>query len=352
MKTGGIPSPNGLAAQTSPRPSLEPLCQSAVSGPIIAQAFGSRGSLSLTKRRAEGVVVYRVTAPSTVAVESDEGVGAWRQLLLTFSLSVAGTAVSRVEAPMKPRRANIDEVETEVVEIEAKLDKLVKLCSGMIEAGKAYISANKLFVSGVRDLSQQCKKDEMISECLEKCGESLQEIVNYHIILFDQAQRSVKQQLHNFVKEDVRKFKETKKQFDKVREDMEIAQVKNAQAPRNKPHEVEEATGTLSITRKCFRHLALDYVLQINVLQAKKKFEILDAMLSFMHAQYTLFQQGYTLLEEIDPYMKKLAAELDQLVIDSAMEKRDMEHKHATIQQREHVEPRDDTPLRTAPGQK
>ncbi|KAM9344000.1 LOW QUALITY PROTEIN: arf-GAP with coiled-coil, ANK repeat and PH domain-containing protein 3 [Pholidichthys leucotaenia] len=231
-------------------------------------------------------------------------------------------------------RANIDEVETEVVEIEAKLDKLVKLCSGMIEAGKAYISANKLFVNGIRDLSQQCKKDEMISECLEKCGESLQEIINYHMILFDQAQRSVKQQLHNFVKEDVRKFKETKKHFDRVREDMEIAQVKNAQAPRTKPHEVEEATSTLSITRKCFRHLALDYVLQINVLQAKKKFEILDAMLSFMHAQYSLFQQGYNLLDEIDPYMKKLAAELDQLVIDSAMEKREMEHKHATIQQR------------------
>uniref|UniRef100_A0AAY4CU24 Arf-GAP with coiled-coil, ANK repeat and PH domain-containing protein n=1 Tax=Denticeps clupeoides TaxID=299321 RepID=A0AAY4CU24_9TELE len=231
-------------------------------------------------------------------------------------------------------RANIDEVETDVVEIEAKLDKLVKLCSGMIETGKAYVSANKLFINGIRDLSQQCKKDQMISECLEKCGESLQELINYHMILFDQAQRSIKQQLHNFVKDDVRKFKDTKKHFDRVREDLEIAQVKNAQAPRNKLHEVEEATSTLNITRKCYRHLALDYVLQINVLQAKKKFEILDAMLSFMHAQYSLFQQGYSLLDEIDPYMKKLAAELDQLVIDSAMEKRDMEHKHATIQQR------------------
>ncbi|KFQ93780.1 Arf-GAP with coiled-coil, ANK repeat and PH domain-containing protein 3, partial [Nipponia nippon] len=212
--------------------------------------------------------------------------------------------------------------------------QLVKLCSGMIEAGKAYITTNKHFVSGVRDLSQQCKKDEMISECLNKFGDSLQEMINYHMILFDQAQRSVRQQLHNFVKDDVRKFKETKKQFDKVREDMEISLVKNAQAPRHKPHEVEEATGTLTITRKCFRHLALDYVLQINVLQAKKKFEILDAMLSFMHAQYTFFQQGYSLLHELDPYMKKLATELDQLVIDSAVEKREMEHKHALIQQR------------------
>uniref|UniRef100_A0A8C6LVY1 Arf-GAP with coiled-coil, ANK repeat and PH domain-containing protein n=1 Tax=Nothobranchius furzeri TaxID=105023 RepID=A0A8C6LVY1_NOTFU len=208
--------------------------------------------------------------------------------------------------------------------------QLVKLCSGMVEAGKAYISANKLFVNGIRDLSQQCKKDEMVS--VKKCGDSLQEIINYHMSLVIRVE--LKRCLSVCVR-DVRKFKETKKHFDRVREDMEIAQVKNAQAPRNKPHEVEEATSALIITRKCFRHLALDYVLQINVLQAKKKFEILDAMLSFMQAQYSLFQQGYNLLDELDPYMKKLASELDQLVIDSAMEKREMEHKHATIQQRD-----------------
>ncbi|TEA39282.1 hypothetical protein DBR06_SOUSAS2110023, partial [Sousa chinensis] len=233
------------------------------------------------------------------------------------------------------RRATIDEVETDVVEIEAKLDKLVKLCSGVIEAGKAYVTTNRLFVSGVRDLSQQCQGDTVISECLQRFGDSLQEMVTYHMILFDQAQRSVRQQLHNFVKEDVRKFKETKKQFDRVREDMELSLARNAQAPRHRPHEAEEAAGALVLARKCFRHLALDYVLQINVLQAKKKFEILDSMLSFMHAQYSFFQQGYSLLHQLDPYMKKLAAELDQLVIDSAVEKREMERKHAAIQQRD-----------------
>ncbi|TKC42906.1 hypothetical protein EI555_019432, partial [Monodon monoceros] len=232
-------------------------------------------------------------------------------------------------------RATIDEVETDVVEIEAKLDKLVKLCSGVIEAGKAYVTTNRLFVSGVRDLSQQCQGDTVISECLQRFGDSLQEMVTYHMILFDQAQRSVRQQLHNFVKEDVRKFKETKKQFDRVREDMELSLARNAQAPRHRPHEAEEAAGALVLARKCFRHLALDYVLQINVLQAKKKFEILDSMLSFMHAQYSFFQQGYSLLHQLDPYMKKLAAELDQLVIDSAVEKREMERKHAAIQQRD-----------------
>uniref|UniRef100_A0A3Q3DD13 Arf-GAP with coiled-coil, ANK repeat and PH domain-containing protein n=1 Tax=Hippocampus comes TaxID=109280 RepID=A0A3Q3DD13_HIPCM len=130
---------------------------------------------------------------------------------------------------------------------------------------------------------------------------------------------------------DVRKFKETRKHFERVREDVEIAQVKNAQAPRTKAHEVEEATCALSVARKCFRHLALDYVLQlqINVFQAKKKFEILDAMLSFMRAQYSLFQQGYRRLEEADPYMKKLAAEfLSQMLFDQA--------QHSVKQQLQH----------------
>lgn len=101
---------------------------------------------------------------------------------------------------------------------------------------------------------------------------------------------------------DLRKFKEVKKQFDKASEEKEVALVKNAQVPRNKPHEVDEATNILSTTRKCFRHIALDYVLQvsevtqghtkshgvistktsfvfqINVLQSKKRLEILKSV--------------------------------------------------------------------------
>lgn len=75
----------------------------------------------------------------------------------------------------------------------------------MVEAGKAYVSANKLLVSGIRDLSQHCQKDQVISvrlrpphpgspilleakepsclqEFLDKCGESLQEISNFHTV--------------------------------------------------------------------------------------------------------------------------------------------------------------------------
>ncbi|XP_060889705.1 arf-GAP with coiled-coil, ANK repeat and PH domain-containing protein 2-like isoform X4 [Labrus mixtus] len=240
-------------------------------------------------------------------------------------------------------RATIEEVEGDVCELESKLDKLVKLCIGMIDAGKAYNAANKQFVYGIRELAQQSTKDEVIESSLTKFAESLQEMINYHTILFDQAQRSIKTQLQIFIKDDLRKFKEAKKQFDKVSEEKETALIKNAQAPRNKQHEVEEATNILTATRKCFRHIVLDYVLQINVLQSKRRSEILKSMLSFMYSHLTFFHQGYDLFSELQPLMKLLGGQLDQLVVDAAKEKRDMEQKHSTIQQKDFSN--DDTKL-------
>uniref|UniRef100_A0A4W3HU44 Arf-GAP with coiled-coil, ANK repeat and PH domain-containing protein n=1 Tax=Callorhinchus milii TaxID=7868 RepID=A0A4W3HU44_CALMI len=191
----------------------------------------------------------------------------------------------------------------------------------MIDAGKNFCNANKQFVNGIRELAQQSTKDEVIEVRTP--------------ILIDQAQRSIRTQLQTFVKEDLRKFKDAKKQFDKVSEENENALVKNAQVQRNKQHEVEEATNILTATRKCFRHIALDYVLQINVLQSKRRSEVLKSMLSFMYAHLAFFHQGYDLFMELEPYMKELGAQLDQLVVDAAKEKRDMEQKHSTIQQKD-----------------
>uniref|UniRef100_A0A8C4W6Z3 Arf-GAP with coiled-coil, ANK repeat and PH domain-containing protein n=1 Tax=Gopherus evgoodei TaxID=1825980 RepID=A0A8C4W6Z3_9SAUR len=204
---------------------------------------------------------------------------------------------------------------------------LVKLCIAMIDTGKAFCAANKQFMNGIRDLAQYSNKDVIVEVST----------------LFDQTQRSIKSQLQMFVKEDIRKFKESKKQFEKVSEEKENALVKNAQVQRNKQHEVEEATNILTATRKCFRHIALDYVLQINVLQTKRRSEILKSMLSFMYAHLTFFHQGYDLFSELRPYMHDLGAQLDRLGVDAAKERREMEQKHSTIQQKDFSS--DDTKL-------
>uniref|UniRef100_A0A8C7LYL7 Arf-GAP with coiled-coil, ANK repeat and PH domain-containing protein n=1 Tax=Oncorhynchus mykiss TaxID=8022 RepID=A0A8C7LYL7_ONCMY len=207
--------------------------------------------------------------------------------------------------------------------------KLVKLCIGMIDAGKAYNTANKQFVNGIRELAASSTKDDVIESSLTKFAESLQEMINYH---------TVRRHLM-----DLRKFKESKKQFDKVSEEKEAALTKNAQVPRNKQHEVEEATNILTATRKCFRHIVLDYVLQINVLQSKRRSEILKSVNIVFYENNHMNLTGYDLFSELQPLMKQLGGQLDQLVVDAAKEKRDMEQKHSTIQQKDFSN--DDTKL-------
>uniref|UniRef100_A0A2K5I6G0 Arf-GAP with coiled-coil, ANK repeat and PH domain-containing protein n=1 Tax=Colobus angolensis palliatus TaxID=336983 RepID=A0A2K5I6G0_COLAP len=232
----------------------------------------------------------------------------------------------------KDFHSSLEEVEGDVAELELKLDKLVKLCIAMIDTGKAFCVANKQFMNGIRDLAQYSSNDAVVETSLTKFSDSLQEMINFHTILFDQTQRSIKAQLQNFVKEDLRKFKDAKKQFEKVSEEKENALVKNAQVQRNKQHEVEEATNILTATRKCFRHIALDYVLQVcSFLLCRFS----DSMLSFMYAHLAFFHQGYDLFSELGPYMKDLGAQLDRLVVDAAKEKREMEQKHSTIQQKD-----------------
>ncbi|XP_062305748.1 arf-GAP with coiled-coil, ANK repeat and PH domain-containing protein 1 [Osmerus eperlanus] len=232
-------------------------------------------------------------------------------------------------------RAAIEVVEGDVSELETRLDKLVKQCHSMLEAGKAYCQTSKSFVTGLKELGHNCSDDDSMKECLEKFSKKLSVILEAQGEVIENTQKSVKLKLQTFVKEDVRRFKDVRKEFERGSESLETALSRNAQVPRGKQHEVEEASHTLLHARRTFRSGALDYVLQINVIEAKKKTDILMAMLSLMEAQAQFFQQGHESLSELDDYRRTLSEEHTQLVLNSAREKRDMEQRHAAIKKKD-----------------
>uniref|UniRef100_A0A8C6NI18 Arf-GAP with coiled-coil, ANK repeat and PH domain-containing protein n=1 Tax=Nothobranchius furzeri TaxID=105023 RepID=A0A8C6NI18_NOTFU len=192
---------------------------------------------------------------------------------------------------------------------------LVKQCQAMLDAGRVYCQTSKSFVNGLRELGHQCCRDKMMEAT---------QIVSYPCDFF---------LFHPH--RDVRRFKDVRKEFERSSETLEAALSRNAQAPRGKLHEVEEASNTLLNARKSFRSEALDYVLEINVIEAKKKTDILAAMLSLMEAQAQFFQQGHQSLTELEEYRHKLNEEHTQFVLDAAREKRDMEQRHAAIKKKD-----------------
>ncbi|XP_072314604.1 arf-GAP with coiled-coil, ANK repeat and PH domain-containing protein 1 [Eucyclogobius newberryi] len=232
-------------------------------------------------------------------------------------------------------RADIEVVQNDVSELETRLDKLVKQCHAMLEAGKVYCQTSKSFINGLRELGHHCSRDSLMEECLDTFSRRLSDIVDAYGEVIDTSQKSVKSKLQTFVKEDVRHFKDVRKEFERSSECLEGALAKNAQATRGKAHEVEEASNTLLNARRGFRSEALDYVLEINVIEAKRKTEILMAVLSLMDAQAQFFQYGHQSLSELDEYRQKLSDEYTQFVLNSAREKRDMEQRHAEIKKKD-----------------
>uniref|UniRef100_A0AAY4C7B4 Arf-GAP with coiled-coil, ANK repeat and PH domain-containing protein n=1 Tax=Denticeps clupeoides TaxID=299321 RepID=A0AAY4C7B4_9TELE len=230
-------------------------------------------------------------------------------------------------------RADIEDVEGDVSELETRLDKLVKQCHTMLEAGKVYCNSSKNFVTGLRELGLHCSKDRTLGECLEKFSKKLaaiteaQEVSRNSFIFYPPAA--------SFAGLDVKRLKDVRKEFERSGESLEAALSRNAQAPRNKAHEVDEASAALLNSRRAFRSQALDYVLEIKVVESKKKTEIILAMLSLMEAQAQFFHKGHESLKELESYRKSLNEEQTQLVLDAAREKRDTEQRHSAVKKKD-----------------
>uniref|UniRef100_A0A4W5MTC5 Arf-GAP with coiled-coil, ANK repeat and PH domain-containing protein n=1 Tax=Hucho hucho TaxID=62062 RepID=A0A4W5MTC5_9TELE len=187
---------------------------------------------------------------------------------------------------------------------------------------KAYCQTSKSFVTGLKELGHHCSGDNMMGvrplPSIQLC---------FRLIPPSRSPSPSHR--------DVRRFKDVRKEFERGSESLEAALGRNAQAPRGKQHEVEEVSNALLNARKTFRSGALDYVLQINVIEAKKKTDILMAMVSMMEAQSQFFQQGHQSLSELDNYRRTLSEEHTQLVLNSAREKRDMEQRHDAIKKKD-----------------
>ncbi|XP_056410072.1 arf-GAP with coiled-coil, ANK repeat and PH domain-containing protein 1-like, partial [Hyla sarda] len=221
----------------------------------------------------------------------------------------------------------MEKVESEVFDLESRLEKLLKLCAHTVDGGRQYCSSNRLFVSALRDLSSHSQEDSMLKDCLEKFSEGLDRILDNHLELLDSIQQSFKQKLQHLLKEDVRSFRDSRKELERCREGLDSALNHNAEMTRKKAQEVQEASNTVQTSRKAFRERVLDYTLQINVIQGKKKFDILEFMLQLIDAQACFLAQSHSVLQNLDDYRKGLAAQVHQKVLEGAREQRDLEQK-------------------------
>ncbi|XP_027901044.1 arf-GAP with coiled-coil, ANK repeat and PH domain-containing protein 2 isoform X1 [Xiphophorus couchianus] len=232
-------------------------------------------------------------------------------------------------------RLTLDQFEADVSLLETHLDKVMKLCGKMVEAGQGYNAANQLFLSGLAELLLYQKKDSVMMSCLNQFQQGLQEMLSFHTMLLDQMQRAIIQQLSSLCSQFQPQLADTRKEFVRIGEDLETAAAKNAQVSRHKAADAERASHLLLATRKCYQHFALDYCLQLNTFKTQQNIDVLNSVFSFVHAQFTFFHQGFDLLRDLEPSMKTMGAQLSQLSAACAAKRKELENRHLLVQQRD-----------------
>ncbi|CAN9510861.1 unnamed protein product [Ophioblennius macclurei] len=233
-------------------------------------------------------------------------------------------------------RSKLEQMESDVSELERSLQKVMKLCGKMVEAGQTYNAANQLFLSSLAELSSNHRTESVVTSCLQQFHQGLQETLSFHTMLFDQTQRAISQQLSNLCSQFLPQLAETRRELVRIGEDLETAAAKSAQVSRHRAAaDGERASHLLLATRKCHQHFALDYCLQLNAFKTQQRVDVLTSIFSLVHAQFTFFHQGFDLLRDMEPTMKTMAAQLSQLSSECAAQRKELENTHLLVQQRD-----------------
>ncbi|KAJ4975054.1 hypothetical protein NE237_008228 [Protea cynaroides] len=136
---------------------------------------------------------------------------------------------------------------------------------------------------------------------------ALREIGTYKEVLRSQVKHMLNDRLLQFVNIDLHDVKEARKHFDKA--SLLYDQAREKYLSLKKGTKVDVATvleEELHNTRSTFEQARFNLVTALSTVEAKKRFEFLEAVSGTMDAHLRYFKQGYELLHQMEPYINQV----------------------------------------------
>ncbi|CAG8632995.1 513_t:CDS:10, partial [Racocetra persica] len=189
-------------------------------------------------------------------------------------------------------RKELAECESSVFGLENTIKNLVKLARASAELAQEYTAKQLQFAEELGTFAKQ-QPDSIIKSVLIKYSSSLQEVERSRRIL----------PLEAFAKNEILPLKDVKKGFEKAGSEADFA-LSRYMSKRPKDSMIADASSEVSDTRREFHYRYLDYVIKINQLEAKKKFEFMEYILALMFTESSFYHQSYETLKDLEPHMK------------------------------------------------
>ncbi|KAF0900013.1 hypothetical protein E2562_026254, partial [Oryza meyeriana var. granulata] len=142
---------------------------------------------------------------------------------------------------------------------------------------------------------------------------ALREIGTYKEVLRSQVEHMLNDRLLNFVDIDLHDVKDARKRFDKA--SLLYDQVRDKYLSLKKGTRADITTAIedeLHNARSSFEQARFNLVTSLSHIEAKKRFEFLEAVSSTMDSHLRYFKQGYELLHQMEPYINQVLAYAQQ----------------------------------------
>ncbi|XP_024534953.1 ADP-ribosylation factor GTPase-activating protein AGD3 isoform X2 [Selaginella moellendorffii] len=136
---------------------------------------------------------------------------------------------------------------------------------------------------------------------------ALREIGTYKEVLRSQVEHMLNDRLVQFASIDLQDVKDVRKRFDKASLHYDQVREKFLSLRKDaKSDVVADAEEDLRTARTLFEQARFNLVTALSNIEAKKKFEFLEAVSGSMDAHLRYFKQGYELLHQMEPYIHQV----------------------------------------------
>ncbi|XP_045205327.2 rho GTPase-activating protein Graf-like isoform X3 [Mercenaria mercenaria] len=209
---------------------------------------------------------------------------------------------------------------TKLHEHEKELERTSKAIKTLITDGKELLSASKQLAKAQKHFSnslmdfnfecigqQQTDDERLISGALKEFGSLMSRIEDERERMLEKANEQFIKPLEYFRKQHIVQAKEGKKAFDKQTQKFcaSLDRYLNLKT-KVSDSQLQEADAALELERRGFYEQSMKYVLQLQEVQERKKFEFVEILLVFMYSLLTFYHEGHETAADSKPYLATL----------------------------------------------
>ncbi|XP_022823892.1 rho GTPase-activating protein 26 [Spodoptera litura] len=210
-------------------------------------------------------------------------------------------------------RENLQRHEKELERTSQQIKRLIKEVKDVVQAAKRLGAAQLALATSMEQFEFACigasmtEDERVISHSLHHFATLIRTIEDERDRMLGRAHEQIIQPLERFRKEHIGAVKEGKKKFDKKTAKFCQSQERTLSLSTKKPEAVfQEADAAMDMAERDFCQASLEYVFQLQAVQERKKFELVETLLGFVFGWWTFHHTAHDVHADAEPRVKDL----------------------------------------------